>query len=93
MNNPEFPFTLKDSLSQRTVTGKITQIGGELEIYFDGYGNCSCDPKLGSSVLIEVFDKSLRAIVWGDINQEDPTSIIELEGARETLRADTNNWH
>ena len=32
--------------------------------------------------MIEAWDGELRVIVWGDINQEDLTHIISLEGAR-----------
>ncbi|GFE72073.1 hypothetical protein [Chroococcus sp. FPU101] len=87
----ELPFTLKDSVSAQTVTEKIAYINNGLEIYFDGYGNYSCEPTSGSTVLIEVFEHSLRVIVWGDILQEDPTHIIELDRAREVLRGDTTN--
>lgn len=88
----ELPFTLKEPVSKQIVTGNISHINNGLEIYFDGYGNYSCEPTSGSSILIEVFEQSLRVIIWGDITQEDPTHIIELEGAREVLRDESNEY-
>jgi len=37
-------------------------------------------------VMVEHYGGRLRVIVWGDINQEDATHIIDLEGARESNR-------
>jgi hypothetical protein len=93
ITHQELPFTLKGPASKQTVTGNISQINNGLEIYFDGYGNYSCQPTSGSSVLIEVFEQRLRVIVWGDITQEDPTHVIELEGAREALRVKSNEYN
>ncbi|PSF35977.1 hypothetical protein C7H19_14615 [Aphanothece hegewaldii CCALA 016] len=89
----KLPFILKDSVSQQSVRGKVAHINNGLEIYFDGYGNYSCEPTSGSTILIEVFEQSLRVIIWGDIQQEDPTHVIELDGAREALRVKINEYN
>jgi hypothetical protein len=50
-----------------------------------GLGDFSSAPGHGSPVYLDDFE-SLRLCVWADINQEDPTHIIPLDGARESLR-------
>ena len=37
-------------------------------------------------ILLEQLDGVVRLIVWGDINKEDPTHIIDLSGALESAR-------
>jgi hypothetical protein len=41
--------------------------------------------------LLESVNGHLRVIIWADINAEDPTHIIDLEGARETARKEGNH--
>ena len=48
-----------------------------------GYDDSGC---CGIPVVLEVWNGKLRLVIWGDINAEDPTHIIDLEGAREKLR-------
>lgn len=61
-----------------------------LMIGVKGYGeHCSADGQ-GHPVLLERFQGKLRLVIWADINQEDPTHIIELEGAREDRRIADN---
>ncbi len=40
----------------------------------------------GGVVLVEFWDAEVRLLVWADINQEEPTHRISLEGAREFRR-------
>lgn len=51
-----------------------------------GYGDYSSMEGLGCPILLERYGGRLRLVVWGDINQEEPTHIIDLEGARESCR-------
>lgn len=51
----------------------------------DGYGVHTHDGAQPVAT-VEVWEKSLRLIVWADINQEDPTHVINLEGARLSAR-------
>jgi len=55
----------------------------------EGYGEASAGDGSGFPVLIEKWDGELRVIVWADINRQDPTHIISLEGARESARKET----
>lgn len=55
-------------------------------VRFDGYG-CATDDD-GECVLIEQLNGVPRVIVWSDINEEDPTHLIELDAAAQTARED-----
>jgi len=44
------------------------------------------DMDKGYPVLLELYQGEYRLYVWGDINDEEPTHVISLEGARETKR-------
>ena len=59
---------------------------GQLEIAFTGFGEKTAPEGRGSPILIEVYKGKLLLRVWSDINKEDPTFTIDLEGARESAR-------
>lgn len=40
----------------------------------------------GEIVHIEVYDGVPRVLIWGDINDPDPTHVIDLSGALESNR-------
>lgn len=52
----------------------------------EGFGDCSSKNGHGWPIVIEYYEKDVRVLVWGDINQSDPTHIISLAGAKESLR-------
>lgn len=58
-----------------------------MAIKAEGYGNAATEDGDGVPAILEVYNGSLRLIVWADINQEDPTHVIDLEGAREDARS------
>lgn len=60
--------------------------GGGLVICPQGYGCCNCEDGTTGPVYLEVHEGRLRLIVWADINDEEPTHIIDLEGAKEEQR-------
>lgn len=57
-----------------------------LEISFEGYGDFCSQDSLGSPLVIEYYQGEIRIVIWANINQEDPTHVISLEGAREVNR-------
>ena len=60
-------------------------VSGGIEIGVEGYGEKTA--LMGSPILIEKdFKQKLRVICWADINREDPTTIIDMEDARESKR-------
>lgn len=82
----EMVCTEKDDEHDRQVNIRIKDDGDTILIKPEGYGDfCSMDGD-GMPILIEMWNDALRAVVWGDINQEDPTHIISLEDAKEELR-------
>lgn len=83
-------FELKDpcdgSLPAKKGSIEILDGGAGILLMFDGYGDkCSQDGK-GVPVLIEYYQAEVRVLIWNDINQEDMTHAIGLEGAREDMR-------
>lgn len=61
---------------------------GSLVISVEGYGDSASVDGAGHPILLELYEGKLRLHVWADINKEDPTHTIELEGARESARED-----
>jgi|TARA_R100000084_G_C4504178_1_gene79509 hypothetical protein len=55
-------------------------------IMFKGYGDAFSKDGHGSSVKIEIDDGRIRLLVWSDINREDYTHSIYLDGALESKR-------
>ena len=55
-------------------------------VSFQDHGACTEDN--AECALIEQIKGEPRVIVWGDINQEDPTDTIELHGARHDHRSE-----
>ena len=72
----------------------ITEDNNLVSVEFEGYNNCgTCDSaEFGKGhrtiVGFEVWEGELRCLVWADINQEDPTHIINLDGAQDAKRED-----
>lgn len=57
-----------------------------IDVIPEGFGNATMTDGHGVPVILELWEGRLRLLVWADINQEDPTHIIDLEGAREDKR-------
>ena len=74
---------------QRSIAVEIAQEQGGLAAYPAGYGLYACADGTAGPVLLELHEGRLRLIVWDDINLEDPSHIIDLEGAREDQRRDS----
>lgn len=52
----------------------------------EGTGDKCTTSGFGHPVALELYEGSVRLIVWSDINQEDPTHVIPLDGALESAR-------
>jgi hypothetical protein len=95
-------FTLRDVSDEHTektqVSVQLEKDGLALLIGVQGYGEMTAETRSrprqqdirtasqAHPILLERFHGRLRLIVWGDINAEDPTHIIDLEPAREDAR-------
>ena len=67
------------------VSCEIKDINGSLFIYLKGYGEHGTENGYGAPVVIEMAKGRLRALIWTDINKQDPM-IVDLEGAAEANR-------
>jgi len=62
---------------------RVVSNGSALSIFPQGYGDFASAEGNGCPVFLELFQGRLRLIVFADIEQEDPTHVIDLEMARE----------
>ncbi|MBE8232311.1 MAG: hypothetical protein HAW67_01150 [Endozoicomonadaceae bacterium] len=81
----KIPFSFNsndDNGSSEKVHGYIEEgssVG--ISVHIDGYSDhCSNDDN-GTPIYIEKYNNELRLVAFGDINQEDHTHLISLEGA------------
>jgi hypothetical protein len=75
-----------DDVTKKELKVKIEFTHGSLFINIEKYGDaCSLDGA-GDPVVIDYFDGQVDVCVWSDINKEDPTHKINLEGALESKR-------
>lgn len=56
-----------------------------------GTGDLSTDEGHGWPVLVETYNGKPQVVIWADINQEDPTHIIDLSLAIESNRRETGD--
>ncbi|MEA1987778.1 MAG: hypothetical protein U9N57_01055 [Pseudomonadota bacterium] len=54
----------------------------------EGYGDNSSQEG-GVPMIIDFYDEELNVRIWSDINNEEATHTIRLEGARESMRRET----
>ena len=58
-----------------------------VELYIEGYGTKAMPPGTSAPIYLEIRDGLPKLYVWADINSEDPTHVIDLNGASEALRS------
>jgi hypothetical protein len=63
---------------------------GGISITPKGYGDYCSEEGHGAPVLVEVIGGKPRVVIWDDINKEDSSHVIPLDGAHEDLRIDQN---
>jgi hypothetical protein len=87
LNYPaHIPFVLTEQgEGDRQVPCTIKLSSGQLWLNFEGYGECSTVDGLGDPVGVELYDGTLRVMMWPDINAEDP-QVMDMEGANERAR-------
>ena len=78
--------TLLDDVTGKKIKASVVFEYGKIVVYLDGYGDLHSTDGKGSPVVIDYFENRVSVIVWGDINKEDNTHIISLEGAKESNR-------
>ena len=79
----EFDVSIHDSWTgdSRRIPVKISVQSGAIYLRPEGTGDCTSVDGHGFPICLEFYENSIRLIVWSDINQEDPTHIIPLEGS------------
>jgi len=79
-------MTLRDQYEDHEGSGdakvdiKLEDVNNSLWISAKGYEDHGGTPSL---ITMEIWEGRLRLLVWADKNEEDPTHIIDLEGAKE----------
>lgn len=81
-------MTLSDSgeLNTPDLAVRLDGTCQALDIYVEGFGSAAAMPGYGPIALLEIWEGELRLVVWADVNEEDPTHTIILDGARESQR-------
>lgn len=82
---------LIDSTTGKRYGVVVSIEGGQLGIHVQGYGDKSSTDNTGEPILLDMNNGRLMVYVWGDINNEDATHTIDLEGARVEKRIFDHN--
>lgn len=88
MSNETMVFTVEsgeENESKRTIVVKQEGPFG-IAIFLEGCGMNEMEPGAGAPIYIEFYDGKPRCLVWADINNPDPTDVIEMESALEQNR-------
>lgn len=65
---------------------KIDCDAGCIWIAVEGYGDAASPDGYGFPIKVELYEKELHVVLFGDINKQDPTAVLSMQGAREFLR-------
>jgi hypothetical protein len=60
--------------------------GDAIWIGVEGYGDAGTEAGHGFPIKVELYQGELKVLLWGDINDCDPTVNHSMEGARECHR-------
>lgn len=96
ISNRRFSGVLRDTApatadAMATIPFIVEYSGNTIVIGFRGYGEKTATTGYGRPIHIEHYDGKLTLRVWGDINSEDPTHVIDLHGAQESLYEDSRD--
>jgi hypothetical protein len=79
--------TLQDPSTNATLLATIDADESGINLGFAGYSDYSSAQGFGRPIFIEFRHGQLTLHVWTDIHKEDPTHVLSLENARESLRS------
>ncbi|WP_415912216.1 hypothetical protein [Neptuniibacter sp. QD37_11] len=86
------PFIINDGAGSEggePVYGNaVMEQSGGLSLCFEGYTDHSSEDDCGFPVFVEVYDGQLQLRAYADVNCDDPTHVISLEGASNQARVD-----
>lgn len=78
--------TTEIETSQIPVSIKTMPLGGTIEIGAEGYSDYNSADDTGAPIEINNDGGELSVSLWTDINNEDPTHVVSLSGARNECR-------
>jgi len=82
-----YPFTIEDQESGfETAEGTFTALPHGLAVRVTGYTDNASVDDLGELFTLIRYKGALQLLVFADVNQEEPTHTISLEGARNLNR-------
>ena len=79
---------LRDRHSGEVLPVSLSFENGVLLIRPNGYGDFESDENDGYPIMVELYKCSVNVVVYGNINQPEPTNHISLDNAKETARKD-----
>lgn len=86
-SNKVFEIDLEDASDNGEFTkAQLTISNQGIAIVFDGHSDYVSEDDKGQPLWIERNDGEIHVVVFDDINNEEPTHVISLEGARNTAR-------
>ena len=78
--------TIPDVYSKSQHEATIETGGNCIMIGLKGYGDSGSAPGHGAPIIIEFRDGAPFVLLWDDINDEEPSHLIDLSGAAENRR-------
>ena len=78
---------LNDTNGKGATTVEVVVEKDNLGVILKPQGTSVCGAVDCGPVLLELHEGKLRLLVWADIRQEEPTHIIDLDGAIDTGRS------
>ncbi|CAH7136658.1 conserved hypothetical protein [Vibrio chagasii] len=90
LNQPAIPFKLNDHSPEggEPVSGSVVIGHDGVEIKLKGFSDATSKDNKGTVAFLEQHDNQVLLRAYSDVNREDPTDAISLEGARNTARID-----
>lgn len=91
--NCPIPCNLEDKSTSDSTAIKANVVFGwdGLSIQIDGYSDYSSEDNGGIVVYLESWGRSVNLRAYADINCEEPTDVINLDGARNECRVPTDS--
>lgn len=81
-------FEMSNAVSGESTVASVSFNQHQMSFGMQGYGDYTSQDDCGQVLAVEIGDVMTSAFVWSDINQEDYTHAISLEGAKLDLRRD-----
>jgi len=77
---------LRDRVTGESLSVLVNFENGVLFIRPEGHGDFESEDGGGYPLMLELLRGSVNMVVYGNINQPDPTNVISLDLSKETLR-------